>query len=154
MHKVRPSKFVMLGLAFLAATAIAASAQTFVDPVTFNTLVTFDEINGGRPYWKLVQGVDGNFYGTTGWGGTNDLGTVFRVTPQGALTTLDSLEYSHLSVQATDGNFYGTTPSLGPGNSGAVFQLSPAGTLTTLYNFCTQPGCADGEGPYGGVTAV
>ncbi len=69
----------------------------------------------------LVQGSDGNFYGTTGSGGTSLTGTVFAVTPDGALTTLYS--FSGLSagtnadgaapgaslIQAPDGNFYGTT---------------------------------------------
>src|SRR5580698_10869930 len=74
-----------------AATAIAASAQTFT------TLVNFDGTNGATPvYVFLVQGVDGNFYGTTSAGGNlncglaNGCGTVFKITPEGVLTTLYS----------------------------------------------------------------
>jgi uncharacterized repeat protein (TIGR03803 family) len=38
----------------------------------------------------LVQGSDGNFYGTTGGGGTNNAGTVFKISTNGALTSLYS----------------------------------------------------------------
>lgn len=49
-------------------------------------------------------------------------------------------------VQATDGNFYGTTNSGGNLSlAGTLFRVSPDGTLTDLYNFCSQPHCADGS---------
>jgi uncharacterized repeat protein (TIGR03803 family) len=118
---------------------------------TFHTLTTFDGTNGGLPVWDMFQGTDGNFYGSSGYGGANDLGTVFRVTPTGKLTTLQNLTYSHLSVQATDGNFYGTTPGDGTFGGGTVFKMTAAGQLTTLYNFCSLPACLDGQSPYGGV---
>ena len=55
-------------------------------------------------------------------------------------------------IQATDGDFYGTN-NLGGGlnNGGTIFKMTPAGTLTTLYNFCSQPGCADGYSPVAGL---
>ena len=37
-----------------------------------------------------MQGSDGNFYGTTYYGGANNVGTVFEITPGGTLTTLYS----------------------------------------------------------------
>ena len=66
-----------------------------------------------------MQGGDGNFYGTTVWGGADDYGTVFKLTPGGVLTTL--VEFTGTAdnnkgkrplaglVQGGDGNFYGTT---------------------------------------------
>src|SRR5581483_2592371 len=67
-------------LVFLAV--IAAPAQTFTD------LVNFQGTNGDHPeYGPLVQGLDGNFYGTTVIGGNGE-GTIFQVTPQGQLTDL------------------------------------------------------------------
>jgi uncharacterized repeat protein (TIGR03803 family) len=92
----------------------------------------------------LVQGGDGNFYGTTDAGGTNHYGTVFKITPSGNLTTLyqfggvatDGLEPRARLVQGSDGNFYGTTIQGGTnGNAGTVFQITPSGNLTTLYQF-------------------
>jgi uncharacterized repeat protein (TIGR03803 family) len=112
----------------------------------------------------LVRGTDGNFYGTTYAGGTNDnctvegsigCGTVFKITPQGTLTTLYSFDNTDGSypqaglVQGIDGNFYGTTSGGGADSGGTAFKITPAGMLTTLYSFCSRPNCTDGQGPYG-----
>lgn len=94
------------------------------------------------PAAALVQGSDGNFYGTTAYGGTNgNNGSVFEVTPAGALTTLISFSgingscpYAGL-LSGSDGNFYGTTYSGGGSGKGTVFQMTPAGVLTTLVSF-------------------
>jgi uncharacterized repeat protein (TIGR03803 family) len=108
--------------------------------------------DGQIPVGPLVQGTDGNLYGTTGAGGTgpcsSGCGTVFKITPSGALTTLHSFDLTDGDgpngglIQATDGNFYGTTSSGGTNNSncnsgscGTVFKMTPTGTLTTLYRF-------------------
>jgi uncharacterized repeat protein (TIGR03803 family) len=145
---------------------------------TLTTLYSFcahtNCTDGQFPNAALVQGTDGDFYGTTVAGGadTSDscgppgfaepCGTVFKITPGGILTTLYSfcaqtncsdggLPLAPL-VQATDGNFYGTTSRAGAnGNGGTVFKITPAGTLTTLYSFCTQTNCADGDGPEAGL---
>ena len=134
------------------------------------TLHSFDWYDGASPTAALVQGTDGNFYGTTYGGGANQYyGTVFKITPSGTLTSLYSfcaqancadgaMPYAGL-VQATDGNFYGTTLeggantgcSLGSGSCGTVFKITPGGTLTTLHSFCAQAGCADGGNPYAGL---
>jgi uncharacterized repeat protein (TIGR03803 family) len=72
-------------LAIWLTMAIAAPAQTF------KTLASFDATNGGDPYFApLVQGRDGNYYGTTTAGGANGMATVFKVTPNGTLTILYS----------------------------------------------------------------
>jgi uncharacterized repeat protein (TIGR03803 family) len=117
--------------------------------------------DGSNPYDGLVQGTDGNFYGTAFAGGANTLGTVFKITPSGTLTTLYSFcsqsncadganPYAGL-IQATDGNFYGTTFSGGANGVGAVFKITPSGVLTTLYSFCSLEGCADGKRPHNGL---
>jgi len=123
--------------------------------------------NGGNPLAGVIQATDGNFYGTTSYGGANAAGTVFEITSDGTLTTL----YSFCSqadcadganpvglIQGTDGNFYGATlagGSGGGGGAGIVFKITstPPYTLTTLYTFCPQgPPCTDGTYVFGGLT--
>jgi uncharacterized repeat protein (TIGR03803 family) len=110
---------------------------------TLTTLYSFSGGNDGSvPIAGVVQGVDGNFYGTTYEGGTHGFGTVFRVTGSGALTTLYSFTGGSDGenpwgglVQASDGNLYGTTQSGGTYGFGTVFQIAPTGPLTTLVQF-------------------
>lgn len=118
------------------------------------TIHLFNFIDGLGPEAGLVQGNDGNFYGTTSSGGGNPgLGTVFRITPGGALKTLYSFEGSDgqepmaALVQATDGNFYGTTFWGGVVGLGTVFEMTPDGVMTRLYSF---PGNA-GRFPQGAL---
>jgi uncharacterized repeat protein (TIGR03803 family) len=113
---------------------------------------------------SLIQGSDGNLYGTTVTGGVNNLGTVFSVTTGGTLSTLHSfastegnVPYAGL-VEATDGNFYGITDEGGSGANctygggcGTIFKMTAQGTLTTLYNFCQQANCVDGYNPRGSL---
>jgi uncharacterized repeat protein (TIGR03803 family) len=133
---------------------------------TFTTLVSFDGTNGADSTASLVEGFDGNLYGTTGGGGSGCTsgcaGTVFKVTPTGDLTSLYSFcsepncadgDYpvSGLTV-ALDGNLYGVTTYGGAnGIGGTFFRVTPSGELTTLHSFCALPNCADGEYPTGQV---
>jgi uncharacterized repeat protein (TIGR03803 family) len=195
--KLNISKFVCILCVFCATTAIVSSAQTLT------TLVSFNGSNGSDPgYGPLVQGNDGNFYGTTreGGSGCNDSGTVFKMTPGGMLTTLYNFctqlncvdgaqPYAGLVegsdgnfygttgsplaidwvfkitpqgaitllsmtdggfpfaalVQGVDGNFYGTTASGGSGDVGTVFRITPSGTQTMLHSFEGYP--TDGAAP-------
>jgi uncharacterized repeat protein (TIGR03803 family) len=116
--------------------------------------------DGNQPEAGLVQAANGNLYGTTVNGGTNNTcfsgcGTVFKITPNGALTTLHSFNGTDgyfaetALVQAANGNFYGTTVNGGVNGDGNVFKMTPSGTVTSLYSFCSQSNCADGENPSG-----
>jgi uncharacterized repeat protein (TIGR03803 family) len=85
--------------------------------------------DGSTPYAGLVEATDGNLYGVTSAGGTNNSGTIFRITPDGELTTLHAFVTAGggptaVLLQATDGNFYGTTQQGGTGGAGTVFRLS------------------------------
>ncbi|MGA3283469.1 MAG: choice-of-anchor tandem repeat GloVer-containing protein [Verrucomicrobiota bacterium] len=108
------------------------------------TLVTFNApyaMDGGAPYAGLVQGNDGNLYGTTAAGGAYNLGTVFRVTTNGLLTTLVSFNGTNgmkpqaALVRGSDGNFYGVTSFGGPYGDGTVFSVASDGTLHTFLVF-------------------
>jgi uncharacterized repeat protein (TIGR03803 family) len=130
----------------------------------FQVIYTFDQTNGANPDDPLLLGTDGNFYGTTFYGGSingvyNGNGVVFKVTPQGNYTPiyvfcaqqacLDGGQPAGGLVQGSDGNFYGTTVAGGTHLysdyfGGTIFKLTPAGEYTVLYNFCAQPNCADG----------
>jgi uncharacterized repeat protein (TIGR03803 family) len=113
--------------------------------------------DGEYTYATPVQGTDGNFYGTTYLGGSKELGTVFKITPSGTVTTLHTFGGSDGSqplaglVQATHGNFYGTTYMGGSAGKGEIFKITPSGALTTLHSFCSQSGCTDGENPFAGL---
>ncbi len=119
--------------------------------------------DGSRPSGGLIQGTDGHFYGTTGYGGTTyhegfpAQGTVFRFTPAGILTVLHSFYGRDGAapiaglIQGTDGNFYGTTAGGGTFypdtySDGTVFRLTPDGVFTTL---CEFPGVGTGGQPRG-----
>jgi uncharacterized repeat protein (TIGR03803 family) len=86
--------------------------------------------NGGLPKAALIEGSDGNLYGTTVFGGRRGNGTVFKFTPSGTLTALhrfdpaDGVRPQAGLVQDTNGKFYGTTPFGGASNYGTVFRLS------------------------------
>ena len=120
--------------------------------------------DGAQPYARLVQATNGDFYGTTVFGGANDHGTVFKITPSGTLTTLYRFcSQTHCAdgygpqglVQDTDGDFYGTTNQGGANHdSGTVFKITLGGTLTTLYSFCSQSPCTDGKYPEALVQAT
>lgn len=122
---------------------------------TLTTLANFDSTNGAGPHAGMVQGSDGSFYGTTVYGGQYGAflgnGAVFKITPDGQLTTLVSFGGTNGAapqaelVEGADGNFYGTTSDGGlytnqfmPGSSfgwGTIFRVTPTGELTTLVNF-------------------
>lgn len=123
-------------------------------------LHAFDDTDGLNPNGELVHGSDGNFYGTTLYGGSHNLGTVFKITPAGKLTTLHSFQGSPVDgadpyrglVQGTDGNFYGTTMNGGASGNcstgcGTVFRITPRGGLTTLHSFSVS----DGSSPQAGL---
>ena len=100
-------------------------------------------VDGHQP-GTLVQGANGNLYGTTIYGGNYvscpyiGCGTIFEITPTGKFTIIHAFNASDGEVpnsllQATDGNFYGTAGlALG---GGTIFKITPTGQFTVLYTF-------------------
>ena len=115
----------------LAAAAFASQAQTL------NVLGQFNYSNGSTPATphgaSIIEGPDGNFYGTTSSGGAATCGTVFQMTPAGVITTLHSFNYSVDGCSpesgvtlGSDGSLYGTTEL-------SIFKVTLSGTFTPLY---------------------
>lgn len=140
-----------------------------------SVLYTFCSVGGGSctDGWTpsgLLQDAEGNFYGTTTYGGPanagccsgNGAGTVFKLDSAGHETTLyafcfgaganctDGRNPEASLIQDSAGNLYGTTYGGGSGDHGTVFKLDSAGNHTVLYNFCPQGGsfCSDGVMPW------
>jgi uncharacterized repeat protein (TIGR03803 family) len=138
-------KKVFLGCALFAAMAISSSAQTFT------TLATLTSAQGSAPFSALTQGRDGSLYGTAAAGGAHSQGTVFRVSPVGAVHVLHNFcaqanctdgAYPVMIVLATDGNLYGTTyyggvicSATALDGCGTIFRITPGGAFTVLHSF-------------------
>jgi uncharacterized repeat protein (TIGR03803 family) len=137
----------LLGAAFLVLPTFGTQAAAVL-----TSIYSFNGTNdGANPVAALVQGSDGNFYGTTSSGGTNGYGTVFKISSNGVLATLYSFTGTNdganpraALVQGSDGYFYSTTASVGTNLNGTVFKISSTGALTTLYSFT---GTNDGKNP-------
>ena len=124
--------------------------------VLYNLCTMKSCLDGEFPYDGLVEGTDGNFYGTANGGGTRTYasaftgGVIFQVSPAGSYKVIynfcsqtncdDGANPLGGLVQASDGNFYGTTQVGGAKNYGTIFQLTPAGEYTVLYNFDNTTG--------------
>jgi uncharacterized repeat protein (TIGR03803 family) len=130
----------------------------------FTTLYTFKgQPDGVFPYGGLVKDTAGNFYGTTYYGGTDDLGVVYRLSPSGGQwseTVLHSFAGGFDGASSIsgltfgpDGALYGTTSAGGAScDCGTIFKMTPVDgswTERVVYRFTGTP---DGSSPYAGVT--
>ena len=152
----RTALFALMSL-LLVCWGSNASGQTLTSLWQFGGLS--NDADGGNPGAALIQGRDGNFYGTSGW--TNEVHcTVFRITPQGTLTTLwnfgslsnnaDGTSLQSGLIQGRDGDFYGTAMRGGTNRfCGTAYKITSAGTLTPLWQFGSLSNAADGVGPNG-----
>ena len=146
-------------LAALAMWAGGASART-----TLKTLHTFAGGKAGsRPLAPLVQGTDGNLYGTTFFtGNASGGGTVFKISTGGVFSILHIFKggtsdgWTPMSglTEGTDGRFYGTTTAGGTYNMGIVYAVSATGAVSILHSFSgvdSVTGFDNGSGPVGGL---
>lgn len=132
----------MIPLGTLAQSSSSGVKQFFAFPCDSTGKVC---PNGSIP-GVLIQSADGNFYGTTNFGGTGNqaAGTVFRLTPSGQLTILYTFvadqdgnypngENPGEVIEGNDGFLYGATVAGGTNNTGVIFKLSKAGTLHVIH---------------------
>ena len=118
--------------------------------------------DGREPLASLIEGGDGAIYGTTSTGGSNNVGTVFRLDKDGsnylvlhhcANDGIDGANPWAGVIQASDGLLYGTTRYIGAGGGGGygtVFKLNPTnGSGYTVLKRFTEP--LEGQQPFGEV---
>jgi uncharacterized repeat protein (TIGR03803 family) len=137
IQMIKPARALILGIAAVWLILPRVEAG-----VSLNTLVSFGGTNGANPVAGLVQGKDGNFYGTTAVGGANGFGSLFQLTLSGTLATLISFDRTNNGanpgaalVQGSDDAFYGTTDNGGADDNGTIFKVTTGGTLATLVSF-------------------
>jgi len=121
---------------------------------TITVLHGFAYTDGANPYLaRLLQASDGSFYGTTLYGGSSGVGTIYRIDASSNFVTLHMFAYSDGAypyaplIQASDGSFYGSTSSGGSSGAGTVYRIDGGGAITTVHTFTY----ADGSFPIGGL---
>ncbi len=114
------------------------------------------DTQGRIPRATLVQASDGNLYGATTIGGVAGLGSVFRMSLDGAVTTVysfNSLEgpvgVEWPLIQAKDGHLYGTSYTGGNEQVGTIFKVTLDGKMTILKSFAFLS--QEGGSPDGGL---
>lgn len=151
--RLLPPKCAWRHLAFAVALIAAAPVDLWAG-VSYQQLGAFQK-PGTQVIAPLMQHTDGNFYGVAVTGGAYDLGSVFKLTPAGVLTTLHSFSDTDGAgpaaklVQGTDNALYGTTPSGGANGFGVAFKITSTGVFTKLVDFTGAAGAAPGSVPHG-----
>jgi uncharacterized repeat protein (TIGR03803 family) len=142
-----------------AATICKNAACSWVEKVIYEFQGSPD---AGYPgLGDLVWDSMGNMYGSTRFGGTSDLGTVFQMKKSGniwteapiySFTGLDGIVPPGGVILDGNGNLYGTTGGGGAHNLGTIFELTYTSgvgwTETVLYNF---QNLSDGQYPGAGL---
>ncbi len=127
-------------IVFLRLLALALLGSSQISEAIISTLHDLVGTEGQFPHGQLVQGRDGNLYGTTSPGTVP--AKAFRITPSGAYTVLHTFSPTPGSLppalstlmRGLDGNFYGTTTN-GNNPGGALFKMTPTGAVTILHHF-------------------
>lgn len=113
--------------------------------------------DGRKPsHGCLIQGKDDTIYGTTGHGGSNDKGVVFKIDPDGTHYSIlhdfasddgYGLAFDAGVMLGTDGALYGTTSTAGTNGFGTIYKLNADGSgYTMLHTFGAS---GDGNSPNG-----
>jgi uncharacterized repeat protein (TIGR03803 family) len=105
-------------------------------------LHSFDGTNGSYPGAGLTLATDGNYYGTTVYGGSADIGVLYKITAAGTYTVLHqftggsdgSYPYGP-PIEARDGSLYGTTSGVPNSNASTIYKLTRSGSYSVVYTF-------------------
>jgi uncharacterized repeat protein (TIGR03803 family) len=144
----------------ITTTGALTTLYSFPSLGAFNAQGQAINATGANPRAGLLLAADGNFYGTAYQGGTGGWGTVFRMTPAGAVTVMHAFSgpsfggaypLSGVSQDAA-GNLYGTTEFGGYLNQGTAWRIDAAGQFGLLHSF--SGGALDGYKPYGKLVVV
>ena len=157
---IRDAAGNLYGTTDYAGTAYAGVvfkvSKTGQETVLYNFCSLASCTDGQYPYAPLVRDAAGNLYGTTQYGGTSNLGVVFKISKAGKEIVLhtftgganDGSEPASASFYSdTKGNLYSVTSQGGTSGEGVLYKLTPKGKLTVLHNFAA--GTTDGCYPYG-----
>jgi uncharacterized repeat protein (TIGR03803 family) len=128
------------------------SDGSWTETILHSFLDTNEQTDGAWPYANMVLDSQGNLYGSTSFGGLFNGGTIFKITPAGAESTLfyNSFFTSWFLQPGLiwDGQNLDGTVSGDQEIPGAVFQLAPSGVVTFLHQFPGQPTPGVSDGAY------
>ena len=141
-------RFVRLAIAAATVALVTATAVSAQQGATYEIVSSFDGIYvEGVPPEALIEGRDGNFYGTTRGEGRFGAGTLFKIDAAGVLTTLHHFAVNDglrpvAIIQAADGSLYGITQLGGAFgvDMGTIFRWDATGGLTTVHHFSPEDG--------------
>ena len=121
-----------------------------LDPAThnFSIVYAFTMNDAWMPGATLVQANDGNFYGSTLQSPLGQIGTIFRLTPEGQFTTVWTLfpQTQAPLIQASDGNLYTTIPAFNS-SDGSILRVGTSCCGAIIHSF----GLLDGANPIGAL---
>jgi uncharacterized repeat protein (TIGR03803 family) len=125
-----------------AGTVFSVNSASGVESILYSFGASSHDAQ--EPESGLIRATNGNFYGMTRLGGTNNTGAIYEVTQGGAETVLYSFPAAvapnGILVQASDGNLYGVTGAGGSLNYGTIFKITLAGAYSTVYSFYENGG--------------
>ena len=141
------------GTTHTGGTSAAGTVFKITPAGKLTTQWSFDNLTDESvPYYPLLQGQDGNFYGVSYGEYNGQYGAFFKVSAAGVFTNLADFNYTNgalpaLPTQGTDGNFYGVAELGGSNALGTIYKATATGAITVLHNFTGYP--ADGSLPVG-----